>query len=319
MTNDIRTFFSGFMNIAQLSDWWGFMTPSFLNVVYPTAWYNGDALQQSDLGLVNLEYVVVGTVGVRQLRVRNNSCTSRYTFNGSNPGCFADFSSSAEDQSPYGPVNRATGTPSFTYSTAKQLGCVSACYFSGLYAVYPTSGFYQALPSAAGGNVSAAAAAGLLADLFAGRWLDRHTRAVFVELALYNVAANLLAAVTLSLELPAGGGVVPFIAVDTIRIENLFPTARASAGPLAAEALLFALLLGYTAQAAREWRAAGTAAYWAGAWAWVDWANFLLFFAAYIVRLAAFAAAAQIRFPPNPLEHASYAQAGSLVPPPPHV
>lgn len=313
LANDIRTLLSNFMGLGKASDWWGFMTDTFLPLLYATTWYNGDPLQASDVGLTNFEYVIVGKIGIRQLRVRNDSCKVRYTFNGTNPGCYADFSSSAEDQRPYGPIDNSTGLPMYRYSTAKQLGCTTACYSSGLYAVYPTSGFFEQLPPATGSNTSLNNATEQIAELMAGRWIDRQTRAVFAEFAVYSVATNLIAPISLSLEFPAAGGAIPFIAVNTIRAENLFPTAASSAGPLAAEALLFLLLVAYTAQAAREWRAAGTSSYWSSAWAAVDWLNFLLLYATYGVRLAAFANASKIRFPPGPNEAASFAQVGSLV------
>jgi hypothetical protein len=313
MANDIRTLLSTFMDLQKSSDWWDFMSQTFLPFIYQSAWYNGDPLEQSELGLANLEYIIIGQIGVRQLRVRNDSCKLRYVFNGSNPGCFADFSSSAEDKTPYGPIDNATGRPVFQYSTAKQLGCTTACYVGAMYAVYPTSGFFEEFPPALGGDTSLANATEKLADLMAGRWIDRHTRAIFVEFALYSVTTNLLAPISLSLELPAGGGVIPFIGVSTIRAENLFPTATSSTAPLAAEALLLLLVLAYTGQAIREWRAAGTTKYWSDIWSVVDWLNFLLLYGAFGVRLSVFSTATKISFPPSPSDPTSFAQVGSMV------
>jgi hypothetical protein len=311
MANDIRGFYSGFMNVNQLSDWWDFMGKDFANVTYQTKWYNGDPVDANEQALANLEFVIVGIISVRQLRVRNDSCPVRYIFNVTTPGCFAEYNSGSEDRQSYGPVLNATGAPSYRYRTSQELGCTLGCYFSGMLGTYPISGFSEDLPAPAG-NSSYADALARLNDLSAGRWIDRHTRAVFVELTLYSVAADVLASVSMSLETPVAGGVVPFITVLTMRMENLFPTAR-NGGPLAAEGILLLLLLAYTALAVREWRAKGTAQYWAGGWAVVDWANYLLLYAAFGVRYGAFVSAHAIKFPPGPTDRAYYGNAGGLV------
>ncbi|KAK2167555.1 hypothetical protein LSH36_26g04065 [Paralvinella palmiformis] len=52
------------------------------------------------------------------------------------------------------------------------------------------------------------------------RWLDRSSRALFVEFNLYNPNTNLFSIVTLGLEFPASGGVIPFPVVQTLRLYN---------------------------------------------------------------------------------------------------
>lgn len=51
-------------------------------------------------------------------------------------------------------------------------------------------------------------------------WIDRHTRAVFVEFGTYNAQINLFSAVTILAEFLPGGGVVPSYQIDPIRLLN---------------------------------------------------------------------------------------------------
>ena len=46
-----------------------------------------------------------------------------------------------------------------------------------------------------------------LKELESGRWIDRRTRAVVVEMTLFNPATNLFTGVNLLLEIPPSGGV----------------------------------------------------------------------------------------------------------------
>ncbi len=55
-----------------------------------------------------------------------------------------------------------------------------------------------------------------LKQLEAVRWLDRHTRAVLVEMTLFNPATTLFSCVTLLLEIPPSGGTTPSAQVTSV-------------------------------------------------------------------------------------------------------
>jgi hypothetical protein len=184
ITSEIRSLYAEFTTISKFNNWWDFMSEDFLNTMYQDTWYNGDNISSSDVGLVNFQFLVVGPVYTRQLRVRNDSCKSRYEFNAtSRPLCFADFSSTTEDRNPYGPLDNTSGLPSYVYRSSEQLGCMAGCYTSGFVGMYPVSGFLEMLPTPLG-NASRDAAAERLKELKDGRWIDRGTRVIFVEFSL---------------------------------------------------------------------------------------------------------------------------------------
>lgn len=51
-------------------------------------------------------------------------------------------------------------------------------------------------------------------------WIDRHTRAVFVEFGIYNAQVNLFCSVTILAEFLPGGGVIPYYHIDPLRLLN---------------------------------------------------------------------------------------------------
>lgn len=55
-------------------------------------------------------------------------------------------------------------------------------------------------------------------DLQTYKWVDKYSRAVFVELTLFNAAANLFSSVTYLVEFTGTGGASTFLSVDTFRL-----------------------------------------------------------------------------------------------------
>lgn len=60
----------------------------------------------------------------------------------------------------------------------------------------------------------------MLNDLKSNDWVDKYTRAVFVEFTVYNGHSNLYCVANLLLEFTAAGGVVPFIQLLSTRIDR---------------------------------------------------------------------------------------------------
>ena len=50
------------------------------------------------------------------------------------------------------------------------------------------------------------------------KWIDRQTRAVIVEFALFNAATNHFNMVTIVFEFPPSGGMIPYFNVETMRL-----------------------------------------------------------------------------------------------------
>lgn len=148
---------------------------------------------------------MVGYGLVRQLRVTNNSCKIPAVFskNLTVSFCFADYSPANEDSTNYGfswskfnssytpPFGMEQLYSAFQYNDAETL---QGYDFGGDYNVYSGAGYVYQLR----GNL--AYLKGNLSQLQQMGWIDRQTRAVFVEFAVYNPNINLIMVSTILAE-----------------------------------------------------------------------------------------------------------------------
>uniref|UniRef100_A0A9J2Q9S0 Polycystin cation channel PKD1/PKD2 domain-containing protein n=1 Tax=Ascaris lumbricoides TaxID=6252 RepID=A0A9J2Q9S0_ASCLU len=99
---------------------------------------------------------------------------------------------------------------SFLYHTANELGTSS---YWGTISTYGGGGFVQYL-TIDDRNASANA----ITELKMNRWVDRGTRAIFIDFVLYNANINLFCTAQFVLELPASGGVITSSALNPQRL-----------------------------------------------------------------------------------------------------
>jgi Polycystin cation channel len=76
-----------------------------LGGLYWEQWYNGRNMSEENFGYVFYENRLMGSVRIRQVRVRNDSCTINHYFKDQIAGCYASFSSSSESKDSFGPNN----------------------------------------------------------------------------------------------------------------------------------------------------------------------------------------------------------------------
>ena len=86
--------------------------------------------------------------------------------------------------------------------------------FLGTLSVYRGGGYIAEL-----GN-SPAKATEVMRDLKSNGWVDKYTRAVFIEFTVYNANSNLYCVVNLLLEFTAAGGALPFVQILATRIDR---------------------------------------------------------------------------------------------------
>lgn len=152
-------------------------------------------------------------------QVTNNSCTVHKKFQKQIGLCYAPYSSSSskEDREKYDPPTDDNLTANayekhdipfqfsndfsfrWHYQKASDLGSSST---SGLIARYSGGGYVQDLD----GNRENAVKQ--LEILKTDLWLNRGTRAVFLDFTVYNANINLFCQIKLIVEFPASGGAV---------------------------------------------------------------------------------------------------------------
>ncbi|CAK6964402.1 polycystic kidney disease protein 1-like 2 [Scomber scombrus] len=146
---------------------------------------------------------LVGNARLRQVRVRKNSCETAGSMLQFVPDCFASYSWEVEDTGSYDPgwnhslrdnISMSTFGP-WEYQTEAHLRAYPVW---GHTVLYRGGGFVAEL------GPNSQNASSTLEHLFTNKWLDTHTRAIFVEFTVYNANVNLFCIVTLLFETTEG-------------------------------------------------------------------------------------------------------------------
>ncbi|KAF1756231.1 hypothetical protein GCK72_012684 [Caenorhabditis remanei] len=186
----------------------------FSQVLIPGIYWTENSNSTDNENMIYYENRLLGEPRIRMLRVTNDSCTVMKSFQREIKECFANYEEKYEDK-----TNVADGSvDAYIYATSKELENFDTV---GTISTYGGGGFVQRLPVS--GSTEAQSA---IATLKANRWIDRGTRAIVVDFALYNANINLFCVVKLLFELPASGGV---ITTPKIMTYNLM-TYQASSG-----------------------------------------------------------------------------------------
>ncbi|XP_077919652.1 polycystin-1-like protein 2 [Halichoerus grypus] len=184
---------------------------------------------------------LVGSAQIRQVRVLESSCPLAPQLQASLDECHAPYSLDIEDLSDYGegwnasiPNNSSGFSQAWQYQSQSQRRRYPIW---GKLTVYRGGGYVVPL------GTDRKSASRILQYLFDNTWLDRLTRAVFVEFTVYNANVNLFCIITLTLETSALG---TFFAQMSLQSLRLYPfTDGWHPFVLAAEAIYLLFLLYY--------------------------------------------------------------------------
>ena len=299
MIQNVRRRWGGpFENVTAASDWFEYMMTTFVPLTFPNRWYNGEPFGDSDLGWPGGHpetYRLLGAVSLRQVRVRPGTCSVHQELKATVPSCYGDYNKENEDRQAYGPVSDTSfGEPRYQYTGAEENGESS---FRGQATTYYGGGFQQALPSVARNDTQAAALTKIM-QMRDTTWIDRQTRAVFVDFTLYNPSLDYIVVVKLTAEFPASGGAITRTYTRMVKSEHIYPRTWGTLALVLECSFLF-LILVYMALEIRLIMRMGFSGYFLRFWGLYDWFNFLLFWAAAGSRFHAIVLAGQLPFPPD--------------------
>ncbi|MGH0135307.1 UNVERIFIED_CONTAM: hypothetical protein FKN15_059034 [Acipenser sinensis] len=167
-----------FQSITNMEQFWEFAQGPLLDGLYWSKWYNDKPLDLGPQSFIYYENMLLGVPRIRQLKVLNNSCQVHKDFRNEIDGCYDVYYEDKEDKNPFGLIN---GT-AWNYFPEKELNGSSHW---GILTTYSGSGYYQDL------NMTKEESAYLLQNLKENLWLDRGTRAVFIDFTAYNANINL--------------------------------------------------------------------------------------------------------------------------------
>ncbi|XP_078479003.1 LOW QUALITY PROTEIN: polycystin-2-like, partial [Lampetra planeri] len=195
---------STFRSLSTMEDFWKFAEGPFLNGMYWDVWYNNKSLPENQ-SLIYYENLLLGVPRLRQVKVRNESCSVHEDLRDKVQDCYNMYTPTNEDTSSFGPKN---GT-AWVYATESEM---NGSTYVGQVSKYGGGGFYQDLSRT---KEESAVQLQFLKDHL---WLDRGTRAVFLDLSVYNGNINLFCIVRLLVEFPATGGAVTSWQFQTVRL-----------------------------------------------------------------------------------------------------
>ncbi|XP_041837833.1 polycystin-2 isoform X2 [Melanotaenia boesemani] len=193
-----------FRSLSTMEDFWKFTQGPFLSGMYWEVWYNNKSLPENQ-SLIYYENLLLGVPRLRQVKVRNESCFAHEDLRDEVQDCYNIYTPSNEDTASFGPNN---GT-AWVYTTESEMNGSSHW---GQVSTYGGGGYYQDLSRT---KEESAIQLEFLKDHL---WLDRGTRAVFLDFSVYNGNINLFCISRLLVEFPATGGVMTSWQFQTVRL-----------------------------------------------------------------------------------------------------
>ncbi|XP_031434608.1 polycystic kidney disease 2-like 1 protein isoform X1 [Clupea harengus] len=194
-----------FQSIGSMADFWMYAQGPLLNGLYWTKWYNNQSLDSGSQSFIYYENMLLGVPRMRQVKVKNNSCRVHKDFKNEIVDCFDVYNDKKEDEEVFGLIN---GT-AWQYHPEKS---IKGSSHWGLLTTYSGSGFYQDLGKTRQESEE------VLEALKTNLWLDRGTRAVFIDFSTYNANINLFCVIRLLVEFPATGGAIPSYQIRTVKL-----------------------------------------------------------------------------------------------------
>lgn len=196
-----------FKDIGSIDDFWAVHSEPILNGLY---WETEENATKP--GYIYFENKLLGVPRLRQLRVRPGSCKVHSLFKKTINDCYDSYSYFNEDQSPFGihdVYNSSDGENPFRYSSSDK---VKASIVGGTFSTYGRGGYVKNL------GLMMAESKEMIETLQNNIWIDRGTRAVFLDFTIYNANINLFCQIRLLTEFPATGGAFPSWTYRTVKL-----------------------------------------------------------------------------------------------------
>ncbi|XP_076020185.1 polycystin-2-like protein 1 [Genypterus blacodes] len=194
-----------FQSISTMADFWIYAQGPLLDGLYWTRWYNNQSMDNGDKSFIYYENMLLGVPRMRQIKIKNNSCKVHSDFENEITGCFDVYNEKKEADLGFGLIN---GT-AWTYHTENE---VKGSSHWGLLTTYSGAGYYQDLGRTREESVIT------LTELIDNLWLDRGTRAAFIDFSTYNANINMFCVIRLLVEFPATGGAIPSYQIRTVKL-----------------------------------------------------------------------------------------------------
>ncbi|CAH1266451.1 PKD1L3 [Branchiostoma lanceolatum] len=212
MTQNVQGLTQGATSVKDIPSFWTWITDGLVPTTHTALRYNGRA-SSTDRMLEDMLTHPVGAVRLRQVRLKPGElCEVPERMRTFTSRCQADFTLLLADSQNYtkgwAPINDTlqdlndfgnTSTPSPSTVTSDIVVSEMDFPYFGEHGTYLSGGYQTTLGTTSEASLTTAT------YLQHHQWLDQQTRAVFVELILYNPHANLFSVVTVVVEFTTSG------------------------------------------------------------------------------------------------------------------
>lgn len=182
-----------FREIYKIPEIWVFVKEVVLKVTHNAYYENYEEFEGFK---VLTESIIVGSIRMRQKRVKNDTCQTAAMFYDVYRSCYDYYSDGVEDKEDFGRGDTLTSS-AWTYTKAVEDELSHTAHVS----TYGPGGFVMNFPSDA--NLTSK----WLQELEDNLWIRIGARAVFIEFTLYSPNSNLFCTVKLLFEILPSGGV----------------------------------------------------------------------------------------------------------------
>ncbi|CAH2002303.1 unnamed protein product [Acanthoscelides obtectus] len=194
-----------FSDIHSAGDFWMYLENHFVPSIFWGYTYDPKNVEDENTMNIMFENMILGVPRIRQVKARNDSCEVHDYFLRYFRSCFDTYYSYEADREDFGP-----GEPTaWTYSSEKD---TKSLPYWGQISTYGGDGFYVDLVRNRTGTKQ------IIEDLKWNMWIERGTRAVFIDFTVYNGNKNLFAVCKLVFEFPAVGGVITKAEIHTMKL-----------------------------------------------------------------------------------------------------
>ncbi|XP_052071199.1 polycystin family receptor for egg jelly-like [Mytilus californianus] len=206
-----------FDQVNSIAQFWNWTQNALLNSLYYTDWYNGDVFSDSSSLIQDKQTLLVGSARLRQLRTIPYKCVAPLDY--LIEYCRDDYSSFSEDKKDYklnwDSLNGSdpTDIPDSLFSYSKSSDIDGYPYW-GIFSTYGGGGYVADL------GTTMTDASTVIDTLMKNNWVDNNTRAIFIEVNLYNPNNNLFGICLYVLEFLQTGGIEPFERFFIFRLDR---------------------------------------------------------------------------------------------------
>lgn len=262
-----------------MDEFWDWTINTLAVGLRANTWYNGR--QPYGLAGYTNDFVsrMIGYGLMRQIRVGNNSCSLPGQMQSQVSFCEADYNLFVEEKNNFGfgwSTYNSSYTPphgtqqmynAFQYQDASRL---SGYPYTGVYTTYAGDGYVYELRG------SLRFVKGNLSMLQQMGWVDRQTRAVFFQFALYNPNINMLSVATILVEFLPTGKIITFPRFDPLNLFNEVNSAEGTTLKIAIYIGYLILVFYFMVRELIELYKVGFRSYFQRFWNYIEWLLILL-------------------------------------------